>query len=156
MNEDHKFMQMALAEADNAAHAGEIPVGAVLVLADGRVFSAHNAPISLHDPSAHAEMCVIREACKALGNYRLNGATLYVTLEPCAMCAGAIIHARVSRIVYGARDTKTGAVESLYQLLSDKRLNHQPEIGSGIMEEDCAALLTEFFKHKRKKQKPQA
>ena len=148
---DHKYMQKALAQAELAAQAGEVPVGAVLVLQDGRLFASHNAPISLHDASAHAEMRVIRNACTASGNYRLPGSTLYVTLEPCAMCAGAIIHARIARLVFGAHDVKTGAVQSLYQLLSDQRLNHQPEITGGVMDEAAGALLKQFFRDRRKR-----
>jgi len=144
-------MQLAIAEAAKAASCGEVPVGAVLVLADGQKFVAHNAPISLHDPSAHAEMRVIREACQAAENYRLAAATLYVTLEPCVMCVGAIIHARIGRVVYGASDPKTGAVESLYRILADTRLNHQPLVSSGIMAEACSKQLKDFFRKKRKK-----
>jgi len=142
-------MNIALQQAEVAKRHGEVPVGAVLLLKDGREFSAHNAPISLNDSTAHAEMRVIRAACEAVENYRLPGSTLYVTLEPCAMCAGAIIHARIGRIVYGARDTKTGAVESLYQLLSDTRLNHQPEISGGVLSKECSAILHNFFCRKR-------
>lgn len=147
--DDIQYMNMALQHADIAEENGEVPVGAVVVLEDGRTFAAHNAPISENDATAHAEMGAIRAACTATGNYRLTGATLYVTLEPCVMCAGAIIHARIARVVYGARDPKTGAVESLYQLLSDKRLNHQPEITAGILAQECAALLRDFFQQRR-------
>ncbi len=147
---DREYMQLALAQAGIAAERGEVPVGAVLVTADGARFAAHNAPITLHDASAHAEMCAIRAACEAVGNYRLTGSTLYVTLEPCAMCAGAIIHARIGRVVYGAHDPKTGAVASLYQLLADRRLNHQPTVTGGIMAEAAAELLTRFFRARRK------
>jgi len=152
---DHEYMQMALKQAELAAQAGEVPVGAVLVLEDGQVFANHNAPISLHDASAHAEMRVIRDACAAIGNYRLTGSTLYVTLEPCAMCAGAIIHARIARVVYGANDTKTGAVKSLYQLLSDQRLNHQAEVIGGVMADAAGLLLKQFFRDRRKHNKAQ-
>jgi tRNA(adenine34) deaminase len=152
-SDDIHYMQLALAEAAKATARGEVPVGAVLVLADGRKFVAHNAPISLHDPSAHAEMRVIREACQAVENYRLAEATLYVTLEPCVMCAGVIIHARIGRVVYGAGDPKTGAVESLYRILSDARLNHQPEINAGIMSEACSTQLKDFFRKKRRSTK---
>ncbi len=144
-----KYMQMALDQAELAAKAGEVPVGAVLITADGQQFTSHNAPISLHDASAHAEMRVIRAACKTVENYRLTGSTLYVTLEPCAMCAGAIVHARIGRVVFGASDTKTGAVESLYQLLSDQRLNHQAEVVGGVMADASAALLKQFFRGRR-------
>ncbi len=145
-----KYMQMALEQAKLAALAGEVPVGAVLVLENGQVFASHNAPIGLHDASAHAEMRVIRAACAATGNYRLPGSTLYVSLEPCAMCAGAIVHARIKRVVYAASDGKTGAVESLYRLLSDTRLNHQAEVVGGVMADAAAALLKQFFRDRRK------
>jgi len=146
---DQEYMQIALAQAKLAAQAGEVPVGAVLITADEQQFISHNAPISLHDASAHAEMRVIRSACETVGNYRLTGSTLYVTLEPCAMCAGAIVHARIARVVFGANDAKTGAVESLYQLLSDQRLNHQPEVVGGVMADACAAVLKQFFSDRR-------
>jgi len=150
MHSDIYYMKKAMQMAENASENGEIPVGSLLLLADGREFAEHNAPITLHDTSAHAEMQVIRSACKTLKNYRLPaGSTLYVTLEPCSMCAGAIIHARIDRVVYGASDSKTGAVDSLYQLLSDQRLNHQPKITSGIMAEESSALLKQFFKDRR-------
>jgi len=142
-------MNIALQQAEVAERNGEVPVGAVLLLKDGRQFTAHNAPISLNDSTAHAEMRAIRTACEAVENYRLVGSTLYVTLEPCAMCAGAIIHARIERVVYGTTDTKTGAVESLYQLLSDTRLNHQPEVSSGVMDRECSTILRNFFCQRR-------
>ncbi len=150
MKDDRHWMKMALKQAELAAAAGEVPVGAVLVSADGQPFCNHNAPISSHDASAHAEMRVIRDACKAIGNYRLNGSTLYVTLEPCAMCAGAIVHARIARVVFAASDPKTGAVTSLYHLLSDQRLNHQPEVTGGVMADSAAALLKSFFQQRRR------
>ncbi|RLL50803.1 tRNA adenosine(34) deaminase TadA [Mariprofundus sp. EBB-1] len=153
---DSYYMNKAMQAAEKAAAIGEVPVGALLLFPDGSEFIEHNAPISTHDTSAHAEMRVIRSACKALQNYRLAGSTLYVTLEPCSMCAGAIIHARIARVVYAATDAKTGAVESLYQLLSDPRLNHQPEISSGIMAEESAALLKQFFRARRKASKQQS
>lgn len=142
-------MILALQQAEIARQNGEVPVGAVLLLADGSVHASHNAPITLHDASAHAEMRVIRAACEATGNYRLAGSTLYVTLEPCTMCAGAIVHARIGRVVYGATDPKTGAVESLFGILSDTRLNHQPEVTGGIMAEACGTMLREFFRGRR-------
>jgi len=148
--DDKYYMNIALQQAKIAGKEGEVPVGAVLLLKDGREFAAHNAPISLNDSTAHAEMCTIRTACKVAENYRLVGSTLYVTLEPCAMCAGAIIHARIGRVVYGARDAKTGTVESLYQLLSDTRLNHQPEISGGVMERECRTILRDFFHRQRR------
>ncbi len=151
MLSDEQYMEQALQQADLAAECGEVPVGAVLVLPDGQQFVAHNAPISTCDASAHAEMQVIRAACTAIGNYRLVGAQLFVTLEPCAMCAGAIIHARIKRVIYGASEPKTGAVESLYQLLSDKRLNHQAELTGGVLADACSTQIKAFFKSRRKK-----
>lgn len=142
-------MKIALQQAEIAAEKGEVPVGAVLVMADGQTFASHNAPITLHDVSAHAEMRVIRMACEAAQNYRLTGATLYVTLEPCTMCAGAIIHARIGRVVYGAVDPKTGAVESLSNVLSDERLNHQPEVTAGVLAAECGDMLKRFFRERR-------
>jgi len=150
VDEDLRLMRLAIEQARIGAAQGEVPVGAVLVLEDGREFAAHNAPILMHDASAHAEMQVIRTACKAAGNYRLPSSTLYATLEPCLMCAGAIVHARIARVAYGAVDPKAGAVESLYQILADTRLNHQPEVTGGIMAEECSALLKSFFKSRRK------
>jgi tRNA(adenine34) deaminase len=149
MDKDIIYMTKAMQQAVLAAENGEVPVGALLVLADGREFSGSNAPISLHDASAHAEIQAIRHACVGAGNYRLAGSTLYVTLEPCAMCAGAIVHARIDRVVYGANDLKAGAVASLYQILTDARLNHQAEIKGGILADDCSRLLKQFFKARR-------
>lgn len=151
MKDDTYYMKVALQQAEIAAEKGEVPVGAVLLLADGTEIIARNAPIALHDATAHAEIRAIRDACKHIENYRLTGSTLYVTLEPCTMCAGAIVHARISRVVFGADDLKTGAVSSLYEILSDKRLNHQPEITSGIMADQCSSLLKSFFRNRRKK-----
>lgn len=144
-------MNMALQQAEIAAENGEVPVGAVLVSKDGEAFVSYNAPITTHDALAHAEIRVIRMACKAMKNYRLIGSTLYVTLEPCTMCAGAIIHARIGRVVYGAADPKTGAVESLSSVLSDQRLNHQPVITSGVLADACGRLLKSFFRERRKR-----
>ena len=146
---DHDFMRIALDEAGKAMADGEVPIGAVLVQ-EGRILArAHNAPISRKDPSAHAEMLVLREACEKTGNYRLAGAELYVTLEPCVMCAGTILQARISRVIFGARDPKAGAVVSLYRILSDSRLNHQPEVTEGILQQECGEILSRFFKEKR-------
>ncbi|MDX8413070.1 MAG: tRNA adenosine(34) deaminase TadA [Mariprofundales bacterium] len=142
-------MQLALVEAQHAASIGEVPVGAVVQLADGRRFSAHNAPISSTDVTAHAEIRALRAACAASNNYRLVGASLTVTLEPCLMCCGAIIHARIAEVIIGACDTKTGAAQSLYQTLSDDRLNHQPKITTGIFAEACSQLLRDFFRQRR-------
>jgi tRNA(adenine34) deaminase len=149
MQKDHDFMEMALEEAKLAFSAGEVPVGAVLVL-DGQILArAHNAPITLNDPSAHAEMVALREAGRMLCNYRLTGAELYVTIEPCVMCAGAIIQARLARVIYGARDPKCGAVTSLYNILTDERLNHQVEVTEGILQEECGEIMSRFFRQKR-------
>jgi len=150
-NNDIDYMKLAIQQAVIAENNNEVPVGAVLQLADGSLYTAHNAPIGLNDASAHAEMRVIRAACNANGNYRLPGSTLYVTLEPCCMCAGAILHARIARVVFGASDTKTGAVESLYHLLNDKRMNHQVDITSGILSDECGRLLSDFFAKRRRK-----
>ena len=146
---DRQFMQQALEQAQLAALAGEVPVGAVLVR-DGLVISrAFNKPMSDHDPSAHAEMLALRQAAMADENYRLPGATLYVTLEPCTMCAGAILHARLDRIVYGATDLKTGAAGSVLDVFSSKRINHQTSVEGGVMGDECGQLLRDFFKERR-------
>jgi tRNA(adenine34) deaminase len=146
---DHQFMQQAIEQAQLAALAGEVPVGAVLVQ-DGRVISkAFNQPITHHDPSAHAEMLALRQAALAAENYRLPGSTLYVTLEPCTMCAGAMLHARVDRIVYGAADPKTGAAGSVLDVFSAKQINHQTTVEGGVMREECGQLLRDFFKERR-------
>ncbi len=143
-------MRQALKEARRALERDEVPVGAVLVSAEGEILSrAHNAPISLCDPTAHAEILALREGARRLGNYRLPGTTLYVTLEPCPMCAGALIHARVKRLVFGAYDPRAGACGSLYRLVEDPRLNHRVEVKGGILAEEAAALLKEFFRRKR-------
>lgn len=149
MQTDYDFMKMALEEARLAFCKEEVPVGAILVSA-GRVLArAHNSPITGNDPSAHAEMLVLRGAAKSTGNYRLAGAELYVTLEPCIMCAGAIVQARLARVIFGARDPKSGAVASLYEILTDKRLNHQVAVTEGILKDECGELLSRFFRQKR-------
>jgi len=146
---DHQFMQQAIEQAQLAAVAGEVPVGAVLVR-DGQVIAkAFNKPIGNHDPSAHAEMLALREAAKTEGNYRLPGSTLYVTLEPCVMCSGAILHARVDRVVFGAPDPKTGAAGSVLDVFSSKQINHQTSVEGGVMSEECGQLLRSFFKERR-------
>ena len=149
MEKDEKFMKVALAEAQKGLAAGEVPVGAVLVLNDKVIARAHNMPISNVDPCAHAEILALRKAAKKVGNYRLTGAHMYVTIEPCVMCAGAIVNARLKRIVFGAGDPKSGAVVSLFRILEDKRLNHSVEVVHGIMEEACAEILSRFFREKR-------
>ncbi|MDX8393697.1 MAG: tRNA adenosine(34) deaminase TadA [Mariprofundales bacterium] len=147
----HYHMLAALAQAKIAATKGEVPVGAVLITQDAHVFSAHNNPIATNDCSSHAEILVLRQACVQQGNYRLAGATLFVTLEPCCMCAGAMLHARIQHLVYGTNDPKTGAVRSLYQLLEDSRFNHQIAVQSGILADDCSQVLRNFFAARRKK-----
>jgi len=145
-----EYMQLALEEARRAFEADEVPVGA-LVVKEGIILSrTHNLMEALRDPTAHAEVLAIREAAGKLGNWRLEGATLYVTKEPCPMCAGAIVNARVSRVVYGCRDEKGGAADSLYNIPSDTRLNHQAEVVSGLLSEESAGLLKDFFRSKRK------
>ena len=146
---DQQYMRMAIEQAQLAAQSGEVPVGAVLVR-DGQVISkAFNKPIANHDPSAHAEMLALREAALAEENYRIPGTTLYVTLEPCAMCSGAMLHARVGRVVFGAPDPKTGAAGSVLDLFSSKQINHQTTVEGGIMSEECGQLLRDFFKGRR-------
>lgn len=147
---DVQMMRRALALAERAAQHGEVPVGAVIVDAQGTVIGeGSNQPIGTHDPSAHAEMVALRAAAARLGNYRLPGTTLYVTLEPCAMCAGAIIHARVQRLVFGAADPRAGAVHSLYDLIAQPRLNHRVAWTGGVLEAECGHVLREFFRARR-------
>ena len=142
-------MRHALSLADRAEQAGEVPVGAVLVL-DGRIVGeGWNSPISNQDPTAHAEIAAVREAARRLGNYRLPGTTLYVTLEPCAMCAGAVIHARVSRLVYGAPDPRSGAGGSVFQILDNECLNHRVEVYGGVLGDEAGARLQRFFRRRR-------
>jgi len=146
---DLEFMQIALQEARAAAEAGEVPVGAILAK-DGQIIArGNNRTIRDCDPTAHAEIVALREAARAANNYRLMGTTLYVTIEPCAMCAGAIIQARVSRVVYGGDDPKGGAVHSCFEVLSHAKLNHQVEVTPGVMAEECAAILQKFFMARR-------
>ena len=143
-------MEQALACAREAEAAGEVPVGAVIADAAGSVVArAANAPIARNDPTAHAEMLALRAAGRALGNYRLPGCVLYVTLEPCAMCVGALVHARIARIVYGAPDPKTGACGSVFDLAANPKLNHRLEVTGGVLAEECAALLKQFFAARR-------
>ncbi len=148
--DDEKWMKMALKAAQAAADQGEVPVGAIIVHDNTLIAAAGNSPIGQNDPTAHAEIRAIRIASRHLDNYRLPGSTLYVTLEPCIMCIGAIIHARIDRLVFGATDPKTGAVESIYQIGTDARLNHLPQITKGVLEKECSALLKNFFSAKRK------
>jgi tRNA(adenine34) deaminase len=148
---DVELMQIALEEARAAAAAGEVPVGAALVRHSDGVVVARGANRTIRDcdPTAHAEVVVLREAARALGNYRLGGTTLYVTIEPCSMCAGAIIQARVPRVVYGCDDVKGGAVRSCFEVLSHPKLNHQVEVTSGVLAAECAAVIQEFFAARR-------
>ena len=146
---DRQFMQQALDQAKLAAMAGEVPVGAVLVK-DGKIISrGFNQPIGNSDPSAHAEMIALRSAAQLESNYRLPGTTLYVTLEPCIMCAGAMLHARVERLVFGATDPKTGAAGSVLNVFSEKQINHQTQVEGGIMDDECGQVLRDFFKGRR-------
>jgi tRNA(adenine34) deaminase len=146
---DRQFMQQALEQAGLAAIAGEVPVGAVIVRNGEVIARSFNQPITNHDPSAHAEMLALRQAALLAENYRLPGTTLYVTLEPCIMCAGAMLHARVDRVVYGATDPKTGAAGSILDVFSSKQINHQTVIEGGMMAEECGQLLRDFFKERR-------
>ena len=143
-------MQLALAEAEAALAEDEVPIGAVIVHRDRVIASAHNQRETLRDPTAHAEMIAITQAAEALASWRLTGCTLYVTLEPCPMCAGAILQARIDTLVYGATDPKAGAVHTLYQLLSDPRLNHRPQTVSGVLVRPCGDILTRFFQAQRR------
>jgi tRNA(adenine34) deaminase len=147
------FMRMALAEAEAAQAENEVPIGAVIVRGQRVIAASHNQREQLHDPTAHAEMIAITQAAEMLGDWRLEGCTLYVTLEPCPMCAGAIVQARLPLVVYGAADPKAGAAATLYQILSDRRLNHQAQIVPGVLAEQCGRLLTAFFESQRKQGK---
>mgnify|MGYP000063524921 CR=1 FL=1 len=147
--EDIGFMQLALRQAQAAADAGEVPVGALVVRAGQVIASGYNAPLGLNDPTAHAEVNAIRAAAQALGNYRLDDCTLYVTLEPCTMCSGAALHARFKRVVFGATDPKTGMAGSVANLFDLKAINHQTEIEGGVLADECGNLLKEFFKQRR-------
>ena len=149
--EDGKFMRAALAEAARARKEDEVPVGAVVVH-EGRVLArAHNRSIHLNDPTAHAEVLALRRAARKLGNYRLTGCSLYVTIEPCAMCAGAIVQARLRCVVFGTADPKAGAGGSVVAILNHPKLNHRVEVRSGVLKEECASVLREFFRRRRKK-----
>lgn len=148
---DEAYMRQALAQAERAFALGEVPIGAVIVDAAGEIVGrGHNLREMDQDPTAHAEVVAIREAASKLGSWRLTGCTLYVTIEPCPMCAGAILLARIDRVVYGAADPKAGAVDTLYDLLRDSRLNHRAEVTAGVLREQCAALMQAFFRKLRK------
>src|SRR5579863_3976425 len=147
--DDHAYMELALAEARAAAEKGEVPVGCVIVIGDRLMARAGNCTISSCDPSAHAEIVALREAAKKIGNYRLSGATLYVTVEPCAMCAGAMIQARIARLVYGCDDPKGGAVRSCFEILSHPVLNHRVEVVGGVLADECVQAMQAFFAARR-------
>lgn len=155
LTSDADFMRQTLELAHQAEIAGEVPVGAIVVK-DGEIIGrGFNAPISRHDPSAHAEIMALRDAAQRLGNYRLVGCEIYVTLEPCLMCAGAIMHARVARVVYGASDPKTGACGSVVDAFAELRLNHHAAVTGGMLAEECSTLLSSFFARRRAQQKAQ-
>ena len=149
MNEDEKCMKIAISEANLAINEGEIPVGAVIVQNGKLIAKAHNQPILNHDPTAHAEVEVLRKAGKKLKNYRLSRSTLYVSLEPCAMCLGAIMHARVERVVFGASDPKSGVCGSCINLSKEKIFNHEISVLGGVLEDECRKILQKFFKERR-------
>lgn len=152
---DADYMRDALELAARSQACGEVPVGAIVVRGGEIVGRGFNAPISRCDPSAHAEMMALRDAAQRLGNYRLVGCALFVTLEPCLMCAGAVMHARVARLVYGASDPKTGACGSVLDVFAERRLNHHAEVTGGVLAEECGALLSNFFAMRRAQQKAQ-
>ena len=149
MTPDESFLELALALARDAERQGEVPVGSVVVLNGTVIGRGHNCPIALTDPTAHAEMLALREAAKAVNNYRLDGATLYATLEPCVMCAGALVNARIARLVFGARDLRFGGVRSKFRLADADVLNHRVEIVEGVLGAECAELLETFFRRRR-------
>ena len=151
MNLSHeKYIKLALIEAKKAGQMGEVPIGAILVSENGTILSStHNRTIDLADPTAHAEILALREAARKINNYRLLNTALYVTVEPCIMCMGAIVHARISQVVFGASDPKWGAAGSLYNYAEDDRLNHRLEITKGVCEQDCRTLMQDFFRAKR-------
>ncbi|SDU21881.1 tRNA adenosine(34) deaminase TadA [Halopseudomonas salegens] len=151
---DIDFMRLALDEARKGAAAGEVPVGAILVRAGQIIGRGFNQPISSHDPSAHAEMVALRQAAAAEANYRLPGTTLYVTLEPCTMCTGLLVHSRIQRLVFGASEPRSGAVVSRSQILQQPWLNHRIEVEGGVLADECGAVLTEFFRARRAKTDP--
>ncbi|WP_148862515.1 tRNA adenosine(34) deaminase TadA [Marinobacter fonticola] len=148
--EDERWMDRALTLANQAASIGEVPVGAVVVLQGQEIGAGFNTPISARDPTAHAEIRAIRDAARRVGNYRLSGATLYVTIEPCTMCAGALVHARVSRLVYGAIEPKAGAIESSAKLLDSEAMNWRVAVSAGVRAEQCSETISAFFSERRK------
>jgi tRNA(adenine34) deaminase len=149
MESDEHYMELALAEAKKADAVGEVPVGAVIVSGGAVIGGGFNQPISTNDPTAHAEIIALREAARHQGNYRLSNAVMYCTVEPCMMCAGAMIHGRIARLVFGTPDPKAGSAGSIYNVLTDPRLNHRVDVISGIREDECAALLRDFFAKRR-------
>ena len=152
---DEKWMRQAIEMARKAEKLGEVPVGAVIVSADQTILaSASNRTIKDNDPTAHAEILALRMAASLVGNYRLNGVTVYSTIEPCAMCAGALVNARVARLVYGAPDERFGAVRSIFRLCDNKKLNHRIEVVKGVLEEPCRRLMQDFFRERRQKTQP--
>jgi tRNA(adenine34) deaminase len=150
---DDAYMREALALAREAAALGEVPVGAVVVQGGRILGRGRNAPISAHDPTAHAEVTALRDAARAAGNYRLADCTLYVTLEPCLMCAGAIVHARIARLVYGAADPKTGACGSVVDAFAERRINHHTLVEGGVLADECGTMLSAFFAARRREQR---
>jgi len=149
MNDNKHWMQLALQEAEKARKQGEVPVGAVIVQDNQLIARGFNHPISTHDPSAHAEIVALRNAAKILENYRLPNVSLYVTIEPCAMCAGALIHARIAHLIYGATDPKAGACGSVLSVLNHPALNHQMQVTTGVLASECRTIIQDFFREKR-------
>jgi tRNA(adenine34) deaminase len=147
--DDITWMELALAEARMAAEAGEVPVGALVIINGEIIGRAGNRNLRDHDPTAHAEILALRQAAQHLGNHRLTGCTLYATIEPCAMCAGAVIHARIARLVYGAKDSKAGAAGSILEVINHPRLNHKMEVVSGVLGDRCSEILQDFFRRRR-------
>lgn len=152
-NEDQQFMKLAIEQAKVAEENGDVPIGAVIVYKDQVIGRAYNQREQLNDPTAHAEIIALTQAAAYLSSWRLNGCTIYVTLEPCPMCAGALVLARIDRLVYGCDDPKAGACKSLYNIVQDERLNHRLEVASGVLEEDCSELLQGFFARRRRENK---
>lgn len=155
LEKDRLYMSEALLEAEKAATLGEVPIGAIITYKDEIIARAHNLRETTQNATTHAELLAIQEACEKVGSWRLENTTLYVTLEPCPMCAGAILQSRIPRVVYGARDMKAGCVDSLYRLLNDSRFNHECEVTEGVLSEECGNILTQFFKQLRERKKNQ-
>lgn len=155
LEKDRFFMSEALLEAEKAAALGEVPIGAIITYKDEIIARAFNLRETTQNATTHAELLAIQEACEKVGSWRLEETTLYVTLEPCPMCAGAILQSRIPRVVYGARDMKAGCVDSLYRLLNDSRFNHECEVTEGVLSEECGGILTQFFKQLREQKKNQ-